>query len=99
MACTHKSVSLFHAFRCWGASFKIVPGENERKKVSPRFFPRQFFTHALLSERLEQATSPLTNPFKGYFVVQCYFLFRDMVLCDYEIRGSALLSRSRSSAY
>ena len=32
-------------------------------------------------------------------MVQCYFLFRDIVLYDYEIRGSARVSRSRSSAY
>ena len=65
VACTHESVSLFHAFRWWGASLKILPGESERKKVSPRFLPRQFFAHTLLSERLEEVTSPLTNQLKG----------------------------------
>ena len=65
VAYTHESVSLFHAFRWWGASFKIVRGENEGKKSPLVFFsPRLFFAHALLSERLEQATSPLTNHLK-----------------------------------
>lgn len=75
VACTHESVSLLHAFRWWGASFKILPGKRERKKVSPRFFPRQFFAHTLLSERLEEAMSPLTHHLKGilwFSVISCF---------------------------
>ena len=71
-----------------------MPRENERKKVSPRFFPRLFFAHALLSERLEQATSPLTNHLKDILWFNV-----NIVFCDYEIRGSARVSRPRSSAY
>lgn len=93
VAYTHESVSLFHAFRWWGASFKIVRGENEGKKSPLVFFPRLFFAHAGTSYE------SVNKPFKVHIVVQCYFLFRDIVFCDYEIRGSARVSRPRSSTY
>lgn len=83
VAYTHESVSLFHAFRWWGASFKIVRGENEGKSLPSFFFPRLFFAHALLSERLEQATSPLTNHLKcilWFNVISCFGIYFDRVL-------------------
>ena len=70
VAYTHESVSLFHAFRWWGASFKIVRGENEGKKS-----PLVFFFLVYFSPTLEQATSPLTNHLKyilWFNVISCF---------------------------
>ena len=47
VAYTHESVSLFHVFRWWGASFKIVRGENEGKKSPLVFFLLVYFSPTL----------------------------------------------------
>ena len=72
---------------------KLSVGKTRGKSLPSFFFPRLFFARAGTSYE------SVNKPFKVHIVVQCYFLFRDIVFCDYEIRGSARVSRPRSSTY
>ena len=70
-----------------------------RGKKSPLVFFSLIFRPRSTNRMPGTSYESVNKPFKGYFVVQCYFLFRDIVLCDNEIRGSASVSRPRISAY
>ena len=72
---------------------KLSVGKTRGKSLPSFFFTRLFFAQAGTNYE------SVNKPFKVHIVVQCYFLFRDIVFCDYEIRGSARVSRPRSSTY